>query len=103
MKVSVLMPAYNCAATIQASLESVLRQTLLPFEIIVLDDGSTDRTAAILSSYQPTITVIPGKHEGEAGEGNALCAHARGDFLAFLDSGARWQPKYLDPRRKAFE
>jgi glycosyltransferase involved in cell wall biosynthesis len=103
MEVSVLIPAYNCARTIRATLDSVLRQTLTPFEIIVLDDGSTDDTSAILSSYQPRITVIPGKHEGAAGARNALCARARGDLLTFLDSDDLWHPKYLETRCRAFE
>ena len=103
MNVSVLIPAYNCADTVRATLDSVLRQTLPPFEIIVLDDGSTDDTSAILSSYQPRITVILGKHEGAAAARNALCAHARGDFLSFLDSDDLWHPKYLETRCSAFE
>jgi glycosyltransferase involved in cell wall biosynthesis len=103
MNVSTLIPAYNCEGTIRATLDSVLHQTLTPLEIIVLDDGSTDHTSAILSSYQPRITVIPGKHEGAAGARNALCAHARGDLLTFLDSDDLWHPKYLETRCRAFE
>jgi glycosyltransferase involved in cell wall biosynthesis len=103
MHISVLIPAYNCAGTIRATLETVLRQTVRPLEIIVLNDGSTDETAAILREYQPTVTVIPGKHEGAAVARNALCGQARGELLAFVDSDDLWHAKYLETRCKAYE
>jgi glycosyltransferase involved in cell wall biosynthesis len=103
MKISALIPTYNGAGTIKATLDSILRQTVSPSEIIVLDDRSTDETAAILRSYEPRITVIPGKHEGVAMARNALCAHARCELLAFLDHDDLWHPKYLETRCKAWE
>jgi glycosyltransferase involved in cell wall biosynthesis len=103
VKISVVIPVYNCAATIRATLNSVLRQTLSPCEIIVLDDGSTDQTASILRSYEPEITVIPGKHEGTASARNTLCLNAKGDLVAFLDHDDLWHSKYLETRSRAFE
>jgi glycosyltransferase involved in cell wall biosynthesis len=58
MKISVVIPAYNSAKVIGATLESVFRQTVPPDEILVLDDGSTDDTMALLNSYTPRITLL---------------------------------------------
>jgi glycosyltransferase involved in cell wall biosynthesis len=96
MKVSTVIATYNSAATIAATLESVLQQTVAPDEIVVLDDGSTDDTRSILRSYASRIRVIAGKHEGVAAARNALCKSASGDLIAFLDSDDIWHPTYLE-------
>jgi glycosyltransferase involved in cell wall biosynthesis len=94
-KVTVVMPAYNASSTIRASLESVFSQTLPPSEVLILDDGSTDETATVASSFVPRVQIIPGRHEGAAVARNLLCAAAQGDFVAFLDSDDVWHPDYL--------
>ncbi|MFI5092213.1 MAG: glycosyltransferase family 2 protein [Candidatus Acidiferrales bacterium] len=102
MKISVLIPAYNCAATIQATLNSVLRQSLPAEEILVMDDGSTDQTAAILKLYEPRIRVFWQPNGGVSRARNALIARARGDLIAFLDSDDVWHPGYLELQRELF-
>ena len=99
MKVSVTIPAYNCAATIRATLDSVLRQTSAPDEILVMNDGSTDETLAILESYKDRIKVFSQPNRGVASARSALVALATGDLIAFLDSDDLWHPKYLEVQR----
>jgi glycosyltransferase involved in cell wall biosynthesis len=93
---SVLIPAYNAAATIRSTLHSVLNQTLPPAETIVNDDGSTDETSSILASYGDRITVIRNENQGIGAARNLLCQRAKGDILAFLDSDDQWHPQYLE-------
>jgi glycosyltransferase involved in cell wall biosynthesis len=103
MKVSVLIPAYNCAATIGATLESVLCQTAPADEILVMDDGSSDETATILKLYEPRIKMFRQPNGGPSIARNALIARAQGDLIAFLDSDDLWHPRYLQMQRKLFE
>jgi glycosyltransferase involved in cell wall biosynthesis len=103
MKISVLIPAYNAAATIKATLDSVLAQTAPADEILVFDDGSTDSTAAVLESYRPRVTVFLHSNHGVAYARNFLCERARGDVAAFLDSDDIWHPRYLEAQRKMIE
>lgn len=96
MKISVIIPAYNCASTIKETLDSVLKQTLEPDEILVMDDGSTDQTPEILNSWKPRITVFRQPNAGLSSARNALCAKAQGQLIAFLDSDDLWHPRYLE-------
>jgi len=103
MKISALIPAYNCAKTIQATLDSVLRQSTPPDEILVMNDGSTDATAAILEGYGTRIRVFWQPNGGLASARNALLARASGDLMAFLDSDDVWHPRYLEIQKALFE
>ncbi len=96
MKASIVIPAYNCARTISATLDSVLRQTTQPFEILVVDDGSTDATRSVLRSYRPRIRLFEQENAGVASARNILCQEARGDIIAFIDSDDIWHPTYLE-------
>jgi glycosyltransferase involved in cell wall biosynthesis len=101
MKISVVIPAYNRAKTIQDALNSVMGQTEFPDEILVLNDGSTDETGDILGLYQSQVTIL--QHERNLGVSrarNALCARAQGDLIAFLDSDDIWHPDYLKVQRQ---
>jgi glycosyltransferase involved in cell wall biosynthesis len=100
MKFSVIIPAYNAAKTIGATLDAVLAQTVMPHEILVFDDGSTDNTTVILQSYKPHITVFRQSNQGVAHARNFLCAQARGEILAFLDADDLWHPRYLEAQSK---
>jgi glycosyltransferase involved in cell wall biosynthesis len=101
-RISVIIPAYNCAKTIRLTLESVFRQTLQPDEILVLDDGSTDDTKALLESFKPRITVISQQNSGSASARNTLVAKATGDLIAILDSDDLWHPTYLEVMRRLY-
>lgn len=102
MKISVVMPAYNTARTIRAAIDSVLCQTLPAHEILVLDDGSTDDTAAIVRSYGPAVTLVQHENGGSATARNYLCSIARGELIAFLDSDDIWHPRYLEVQAGSF-
>lgn len=102
MKISVLIPAYNAAATIQATLDSVLRQTVSADEILVMDDGSSDETATILKRYEPRVKALRQANGGLSSARNALIANAQGDLIAFLDSDDLWHPRYLETQRDVF-
>ena len=103
MKISVIIPAYNAAATIQATLHAVLSQSVSPHEILVFDDGSTDDTAILLEAYKPQVTVFRQSNQGAAHARNFLCQQAQGDVLAFLDADDLWHPRYLEVQQQLIE
>jgi glycosyltransferase involved in cell wall biosynthesis len=88
-RVTVLMPARNAAATIAASIQSVLHQTMRDLELIVVDDGSTDETKDIVDAFaatDPRVQVISGPARGEPAARNVGLAAARGRWTAMLDA-----------------
>lgn len=94
--VSVLIPAYNAQLYIRDTLESVLGQSFRSFEIIVVDDGSTDDTRAIVKSYgRRGVVVLSQPNAGPAAARNRALSHARGKFIALLDSDDIWEPDCL--------
>jgi glycosyltransferase involved in cell wall biosynthesis len=103
MGVSVIIPAYNCEATIRETVNSVLRQTVQPEEILVLNDGSTDGTASVLRHYETRLTVRSQRNQGVASALNSLCKSARGDLVAVLGSDDIWHARYLEVQCSLFE
>jgi len=83
MRFSVVIPAYNAAATIEETLNGVLNQTLKPDEILVFDDGSIDGTAVLLEAFKPAVTVFTQSNHGGGLRADFLCAQARGDVMLF--------------------
>jgi glycosyltransferase involved in cell wall biosynthesis len=102
MTTSAVIAVFNGSRTIRAALDSVLRQTLPPDEILVIDDGSTDDTFALLKSYTPRVTLFRQENMGVAATRNALCARAKGDLIGFLDSDDLWHPRYLETIHQLF-
>lgn len=95
--VSVVMPLFNAAATVAASLESVFAQTYRNLEILVVDDGSTDAGPAICRGYDdPRLCLIQQQNRGLAGARNTGIRQARGSILAFLDSDDLWLPQKIE-------
>jgi len=92
--VSVIIPTYNRARFLKRAIDSVLAQDFCDYELIVVDDGSTDDTPQLLASY-PQIHKIGQKHRGVGAARNAGIAHAAGAFIAFLDSDDLWLPGKL--------
>lgn len=94
--VSVVVPAYNAERTLVATLESVLAQTLQDLEVIVVDDGSTDRTGALGAEIlDPRVQVITKPNSGASAARNAGVAAAKGTYVAFLDADDLWLPEKL--------
>jgi glycosyltransferase involved in cell wall biosynthesis len=84
--ISVVIPSYNAARWLGASLDSILAQTLPPGEVVVVDDGSVDDTAAVLRTYGDRVRVVQGDHGGLAAARNLGLTVARGDWIAFHDA-----------------
>lgn len=94
-RVSVVMPVYNGEAYLATAIDSVLGQTQPDVELVVVDDGSSDGSAAILARYGDRIRVLHQANAGVSAARNAGVAAARGEFLAFLDSDDWWEPDFL--------
>lgn len=84
--ISVVMPTYNCASFIGEAIDSVLNQTLAPFEVLVVDDGSTDNTASVLERFGSRISSFRQQNQGVSAARNLAIDKARGDWLMFLDA-----------------
>lgn len=93
-KVSALMPVYNTERFIGEAIESVLAQDYDDIEIIVVDDGSTDRTAEIAKSY-PKVRYILKEHSGIMTTRNRTLREATGEFITFIDADDLWCPGKL--------
>jgi len=94
LRVSVVIPAYNAARFLTATLDSVAAQTQAPDEIIVVDDGSTDATPQLLAS-RAGIRVHRQANAGVAAARNQGVALSKGDLIAFLDADSLWYPDKL--------
>ncbi|MEO9635815.1 MAG: glycosyltransferase family A protein [Parasphingorhabdus sp.] len=94
--ITVVMPVYNVEKYIVAAIDSVLAQTFTDFEIVIIDDGGTDRSIEICESYtDPRIRIISQKNRGLAGARNTGILQSRGEYIAFLDSDDIWEPEKL--------
>lgn len=94
-RVSVIIPAYNAAWCVRRALDSVLAQDCRDFEVIVVDDGSQDDTAAVLAGYGEAARVLSKPNGGLSSARNAGIAAARGEYVAFLDADDWWLPAKL--------
>ena len=94
--VSVIIPTYNRWPMVGDAVDSVLRQTHGSFEVLVVDDGSTDDTATALARRDCRVQVLPQPNRGVAAARNAGARQARGRYLAFLDSDDLWLPKKIE-------
>jgi glycosyltransferase involved in cell wall biosynthesis len=95
MDVSVVIPSYNRAKLLPFTLDAVLGQSLPPREVIVVDDGSRDDTAAVLARYQPAVRVITIENSGSIVARNAGLRQASAPVVAFCDSDDLWRPEFL--------
>jgi glycosyltransferase involved in cell wall biosynthesis len=94
--VSVVIPAFNAAETVAATIESALAQTREPLEVLVVDDGSTDATAEIAERFGPPVVCIRTPNSGVSRARNAGIERAAGDYVAFLDADDLWRPEKLE-------
>ncbi|MEZ2226047.1 glycosyltransferase family 2 protein [Microcoleus sp.] len=103
VRVSVVMPTYNCDPYIVRSVKSAIDQTYQDWEIIVIDDGSTDNTRQVLAPYLDLIQYIYQDNQGSAIARNRGCELAKGEFLAFLDSDDFFLPEKLQKQVACFD
>lgn len=108
MTVSIIIPAYNASKTILNTLNSVKLQTYQDFEIIIVDDGSTDNTVCIVEKFKDehsllNLTLIKKKNEGVSKARNTAIKCAKGSLIAFLDSDDEWLPIKLERQIYFFE
>lgn len=96
MKISVAIPTCNSAASIRATIDSVLQQTRPADEVLIVDDGSTDQTIEILKQFGSRIAVVRQQNGGVASTRNHLCKLVSGDVVAFVDHDDIWHPRYLE-------
>jgi len=94
---SAVVPAYNAEATLAETIGSVFAQTAQDFELLIVDDGSTDGTLELARSFQtdPRVHVVHQANKGLAGARNTGIAAAHGRYVAFLDSDDLWMPDFL--------
>jgi glycosyltransferase involved in cell wall biosynthesis len=97
--VSIVMPAYNVAPYVGVAVRSALAQTFTDFELIVVDDGSRDETAAIVNALgreDSRVRLVQQANRGLAGARNTALRASRGDLFALLDSDDAWEPQFLE-------
>jgi glycosyltransferase involved in cell wall biosynthesis len=93
--VSIIISVHNCARYLGESIGSALSQSYRPFEVIVVDDGSTDRSAEVAKSFEK-VCYFYQENQGVSGGRNTGIAMSRGEFIAFLDADDIWEPDKLD-------
>lgn len=103
--ISAIVPTYNRAEVLPIALNSILAQTYKDFEVIVVDDGSTDSTGAVLKPYleRPNFKYIFQENKKQAAARNRGISEASGKYIAFLDSDDFWYPKKLELQLRILE
>jgi glycosyltransferase involved in cell wall biosynthesis len=101
--VSVIIPVYNTEKYLAEAIESVLAQTYQPIELIVVDDGSTDGSAAVARRYLPRLTYFYQANAGTSAARNKGLQAAHGEFYAFLDADDTWLENKLAVQHAAFQ
>ena len=99
--VSVIIPTFNRLEALRNALVSVQRQTVIPTETIVVDDGSEDGTAEMVREYFPRVKIVVQENQGVSAARNAGIQVAKGEWIALLDSDDEWLPKKLQRQRDA--
>lgn len=95
-RVSVIIPAFNAAGCVRRAVDSVLGQSFQDVELLVVDDGSTDATRAILAEYGNRVRLLARENGGPAAARNHGLHHARGEYVAFLDADDYWIAEKLE-------
>ena len=101
-EVSIILPTYNAEKTIISTIESVFHQTYTDYELIVIDDGSTDKTRMVLQPYSDRIKYIYKKNGGPSSARNLGINESVGKYIAFIDSDDVWQENKLEKQIKYF-
>ena len=97
---SVILPTFNRSSVIERAIDSVLNQSFTDFELIIVDDGSTDKTKTLLDRYDDRIQYVFQENRGVSAARNLGVKQAKGKWLAFLDSDDEWLDKKLELQNK---
>ena len=100
--VSCIVPAFNSEAHLEEAVTSILAQSYRPVDVVVADDGSSDRTVVIARGLGEVVRVVVQPTAGPAATRNLGIREARGDFVAFLDPDDLWLPRKLELQMKRF-
>jgi hypothetical protein len=102
--ISVIIPVHNGERTISATLDSVLQQTFPDFELIIINDASTDKTLEIISEYaDPRLSIFSRSYQSAAVSRNQGLNQVRGEYIAFLDADDLWTPDKLESQLQALK
>ena len=96
LKVSVVIPNFNHTRYVSEAIQSVLAQAYRSFEIIVVDDGSTDNCREVVSQFGNQVHYIWQENQGLAGARNTAIRAAEGELIALLDADDKWHPSFLE-------
>ena len=96
MKISVIIPTFNRLDLLKRAIDSVLNQSIKPYDIIVVDDGSTDGTSEMIQHKYKSINLIQQKNSGVSAARNNGIKNAQGDWIALLDSDDEWKKNKLE-------
>lgn len=103
-KISVVIPLYNKAFSIEKTLKTVLQQTFSDFEIVIINDGSTDNSAEIVESIKDCrVQLYHQENQGAAAARNFGIEKSNGNLIAFLDADDFWNPNHLEELYKLYE
>ncbi len=103
-KVSVVIPAYNAMTYLPETVESVLRQTFTDFEVLIIDDGSSDQVVQWASQLSDSrVKLISQENQGLPGARNTGIAHAQAEYIAFLDADDLWEPTKLEKQVRCLD
>lgn len=103
-KISVVIPAYNAMTYLPETLENLLQQTWQDFEVIVVNDGSSDDTPQWVAEVRdPRVKLVSQENQGLAGARNTGIAHAQGEYIAFLDADDLWEKTKLEKQLQSLE
>jgi glycosyltransferase involved in cell wall biosynthesis len=101
--ISCIVPVYNGEEYLAEAIDSILKQSYRPFEIIIVDDGSTDATATVAERYNKQIRYLTQRNAGPAAARNRGIDAATGEFVAFLDADDLWHPGKLERQIACFQ
>ena len=94
--ISIILPTFNRADVIKRAIASVQAQTFTDWELIIVDDGSTDDTARVVTDLDPRIRYFYQENKGVSSARNNALRQSRGQYIAFLDSDDEWLPHFLE-------
>ncbi len=100
---STIIPCYNARDTVGRAIESALNQTISPLEVIVVDDGSADDSAEVVSRYSPQVRLIRQENAGPGAARNRGVGVSSGEWVAFLDADDMWMPEKTERQRTLTE